>query len=229
MSSIYDVFGNSTMYKQGELGMINECLLSIGETAYPPGTLPDVIQPGSDGDVARRFVASTMVEVQSRGWWFNTDYDFVFKADSGVGLPGDTRGGFVAVPANLLRIDVGNTEFKHRYILKDGLIYDLLEQDFVRDIDVVADAIWLVDYEVLPYTAYNYISARASRKFQQRVIGSTELYQFTAAEEQDAYTSLLREQLQYNDYTLLNPIVTNRLNNGNIKQGLYKIVQRRQF
>jgi len=231
MSSNYELFSNTTLYKKGEINMINECLMSIGETPYQEGTSPDYIQVGSDGDIARRMVASTMIEIQSRGWWFNTDYNFVFYPDTAIGIAPDVTngGGFIAVPPNLLRLDVGNTEHKHRYIIKDGMIYDMLEQDFVHDVPITADAVWLLDYEVLPYEAYTYISLRAARKFQQRVIGSTELYNYTLAEEQDAYTNLMRAQMQYQDYSILNPVVTNRLNNGHIKQGLYKIKQRRQY
>ena len=229
MSSNYELFSNTTLYKKGEINMINECLMSIGEPPYPEGTLPEHIQLGSDGDVARRMVASTMVEVQSRGWWFNTDYEFVFYPDSGINIGAETEGGFIVVPSNLIRMDVGNTTEKHRFIIKEGRIYDMLEQDFVHDMPITADVVWLADYESLPYVAYTYISLRAARKFQQRVIGSTELYGFTLAEEQDAYINLMREQMQYQDYSILNPVVTNRLNNGNIKQGLYKIKSRRQY
>jgi len=229
MNSNFNLFSNSTMYAKDEMGLVNECLMSIGEVPYPDGSLPDLIQIGTDADVARRMIANTMLEVQSRGWFFNTDYNMVLSPDSGVGLGSEVQGGFIVMPPNVLRIDTGNqAEMRNRYIIKDSKIYDLFEQDYVQNRSIVADVIWLVDYELLPIEAYLYIAARASRKFQQRVIGSVDLNSLTMLDEQDTYNNLVRLQMQVNDYNLNNPVVSNRTHSGNIKVGLYYNKGRRQ-
>ena len=229
MSSNYELFSNATLYRKSELDVINECLMAIGEVPYPEGTLPDLIQIGTDGDIARRIIATTMLEVQSRGWFFNTDYSMVLIPDSGVGLGSGVDGGFITVPPNMLRIDTGNqADMRNRYIIKDNMIYDLLEQDYVQNRSIVVDVVWLVDYELLPIEAYLYIAMRSARKFQQRVIGSIDLNSLTMMDEQDAYNNLLRLQMQVQDYNIQNPVVSNRLHNGNIKMGLYLNKGRRQ-
>jgi hypothetical protein len=211
------------------MGMINECLIAIGEVPYPEGTLPELIQIGTDGDIARRIISTTMVEVQSRGWFFNTDYNMILSPDSGVALGDEVEGGFIVLPPNVLRIDTGNqSTFRNRYIIKDRKVYDLFEQDFVHDKTIEVDIVWLVDYELLPIEAYLYVAYRAARKFQQRVIGSVDLNSLTMIDEQDAYNNLLRLQMQVQDYNLQNPVVSNRLHNGNIKMGLYLNKERRQ-
>lgn len=184
------IFTDGTMYSNTKLDMINDCLLSIGEMPYPAGTLITDIQTGEDGDVARRMIEETMIETQSRGWYFNTDYNYKF-------VPSD---GFITLPGNVLRVDL----YDKRYTLRGKRIYD--KQNFtykIEDADALyGDIIWLVDYEDLPASAFNYVSTRSARKFQQKVIGSQELAGFTQLDETDSLVNLQREHMQYQDYNL---------------------------
>lgn len=184
-------FTDGTVYSTNKLDMINDCLLSIGEMPYPEGTLVEDIQVGEDGDIARRIVEETMIEVQSRGWYFNTDYNYKF-------LPSD---GFITLPGNVLRVDM----YDKQYTMRGKRIYDKETFSFKLADSVTAlygDIIWLSDYEDLPTTAYLYISMRAARKFQQKVIGSQELAGFTQLDETDSLVNLQREHMQYQDYNL---------------------------
>ena len=185
------IFTDGTTYSNTKLDMINDCLLAIGEMPYPTGTLITDIQTGEDGDVARRMIEETMVEVQSRGWYFNTDYNYRFK-------PSDN---FITLPPNVLRVDM----YDKRYTLRGKRVYD--KQDFTYFLEdevteLFGDIIWLVDYEDLPPNAYNYITMRSARKFQQKVIGSQELANFTQIDEQDALLNMQREHMQYQDYNI---------------------------
>jgi len=214
------VFQDGTVWSKSLLGMINDCLLSIGETPYVEGTDPKALPLGTDGETARRIVQSTMIEVQSRGWYFNTDYNFPLVPDSY---------GFVSVPPNTLKMDFGRSEDPNRYVLKAGKVYDNMLQTFKIDHILEPDIIWLQDYAELPPEAYEYISLRAARKFQQKVIGSTELAQFTTIDENDALINLQRLQLQVNDYDILNARVNTRIHNGYLRKALWGNISRRQF
>ena len=214
------IFTDGTIYAKSKLDMINRALLAIGETPLLDGTIVSSLPTGTDGDIARRFVENTMVEVQSRGWYFNTDYNFTLMPDVD---------GFITMPPNTLRVDFGNSEDRHRYTIKNGSIYDYLHQTFFIDKQLVCDATWLVDYNVLPAEAYEYIAARAARKFQQQVIGSTETDGFTSRDEQDAFTNLERRQLQSQDYKIQNHRVNTRMHNGYLVRGLYGATNRRDF
>ncbi|WMM95600.1 tail tubular protein A [Roseobacter phage CRP-143] len=185
------LFTDGTTYSNTKLDMINDCLLSIGEMPYPTGTLISDIQTGEDGDVARRMVEETMIETQSRGWYFNTDYNYRF-------VPTDN---FITLPANVLRVDL----YDKRYTLRGKRIYDKQNFSFELEDNVTelfGDIIWLVDYEDLPPNAYVYIAMRSARKFQQKVIGSPELANFTQIDEQDALLNMQREHMQYQDYNI---------------------------
>jgi hypothetical protein len=214
------VFTDGTIYSKSKLGMINECLLAIGESPFPDDTVVSSLPLGTDGEIASRIVSSTMVEVQSRGWFFNLDYDFKLQPD---------EEDFIAMPPNTLRVDFGNAEDKHRYVFKDGMIYDYEEQTFKIYKTLTADVLWLVDYASLQAEAYEYIALRAARKFQQKVIGATETDGFTVRDEADALINLQRRELQSQDYNLGNKRVSTRIHNGYLVKGLYGSKSRREF
>ena len=214
------IFLDGTIYAKSKLDMINDALLAIGESPFIDGTVVDTIPVGTDGETAKRLVEKTMVEVQSRGWYFNTDYDFVLTPDIN---------GFITMPPNTLRVDFGNAGNKHRYTIKNGSIYDYLNKSFIIESDLVCDITWLVDYSELPPEAYEYISLRAARKTQQKLIGSVETDSFTIRDETDSYVNLQRRQAQSQDYNIQNSRVSTRTHNGYLVAGLYGSKGRRNF
>ena len=205
------IFTDGTVYAKSKLNMINDSLLAIGEVPFLEGTIVDTLPIGTDGETAKRIIESTMVETQSRGWYFNTDYNFKLVPDVN---------GFITMPPNTLRLDFGKTE-GNRYTLKNGSIYDYQNQTFIIDRPILCDVVWLVDYEDLPPEAYEYISLRSARKFQQKVIGSAETSRFTEIDEQDSYVNLQRRQLQSQDYNIRNSRVSTRIHNGYLVASLY--------
>jgi len=212
------IFIDGTVYSTTKLDMINTCLMSIGEVPLPEDTIVGQLQAGSDADVARRIVEETMVEVQARGWFFNTDYNFKLVPD---------ENGFIALPANVLKVDFGETEFKHQYILKSNKVYDVYNHTYIIDKPLTADVIYLTDYENLPPEAFQYIQLRSARKFQQRVITSSEIAQLTSIDEADAYNNLIRLQAQVQDYSLIDKKVSTRTHNGWIVLGMHSTPVRR--
>ena len=214
------IFGGGAIWAKSELNMVNDSLLSIGETPFLEGTVVDTLPVGTDGETAKRLIRTTMIEVQARGWFFNLDYNFKLVPDIN---------GFITMPPNTLRVDFGNTEYRHQYTIKNGQIYDYLNQTFVIETTLIADVIWLVDYNDLPPEAYEYISLRSARKFQQKVIGAQETDTFTVRDEADAYTNLQRRQLQSQDYVLANHRVNTRIHNGYLRAALYGNTSRRRF
>jgi hypothetical protein len=189
------IFTDGTIYSNDKLGMVNICLEAIGEVPYPAGTLVESFAIGTDAFTAKSIVEQTMIEVLNIGWYFNTDYDSRLLPDFD---------SFISMSPNTLRIDVGKTQFRGQYILKNKKVYDRHNQTFKIDRKYIsADVVWLVDYEDLPPAAYNYISLRAARKFQQRLIGSKEIAGFTEMDEIDALTTMQREHLQYQDYNMI--------------------------
>lgn len=214
------IFQSGAVWAKSELNMINDSLLSIGENPFIEGTIVDTLPVGTDGETAKRIVRTTMIEVQSRGWYFNTDYNFRLVPDNN---------GFITMPPNTLRVDFGNSPSGNKYILRNGSIYDVENQSFIIEGVITGDVVWLVDYPVLPPEAYEYISLRAARKFQQKVIGSVETDTFTMRDESDSFINLQRRQLQVQDYNIQNSRVSTRIHNGYLVQALYGNKGRRSF
>lgn len=207
------------LYFKTKLNMINNCLLAIGEVPLPSDIEIDTLQLGSDAETAKRIVERTMIEVQTKGWFFNTDYDFDLIPDID---------GFISLPPNVLRVDFGKSS-PHRYTIKDNKIYDYKDKTFLIKDKLKADIVWLIDYAALPTEAYEYISTRAARKFQQTSVGSIETDNFLLRDEQEAYLNLERRQLQSQDYNLKNHKVSTRVHNGYLISGLYNSTSRRNF
>jgi len=214
------IFQDGTLYAKSKLDMINVCLLGIGEVPLIEGTIVQTLQIGTDADTAGRLVERTMVDVQTTGWYFNTDYNFRLVPDVL---------NFITMPPNTLRVDFGNAEDRHQYTIKNGKIYDYLNQTFIITKPLIADVVWLYDYNDLPPEAYSYIALRAARRLQATVVGSTETDGFTKAEELQALISLQRRQLQSQDYQILNSRVSTRTHSGYLIKGLYRTANRRDF
>lgn len=187
------IFTDGTVYKMNKLGMINECLLAIGEMSYPEDTDVAKLPEGTDVFIAKRKVEETMIEVQTQGWYFNTDTSFKLLPDAD---------GFISLSPNILKIDFNNYEEPNRYVRRNNSVYDIKEHTFKINKTILGDIIWLNQYDELPPTAYNYIKVKAARKFQQRVIGSDTLTKYNVSDEIEAQVALDREQLEYMKYNL---------------------------
>ena len=61
---------------QNKLGLVNRCLQAIGEAPLPLGIIPSEFPLGSDAQVAASIVDDVWLEIQNRGWWFNTEQNF---------------------------------------------------------------------------------------------------------------------------------------------------------
>lgn len=210
------IFLDGTVYSKTKLNMINKCLLAIGEVPFPEGVLVDTLALGTDGETAKRVVEETMVEVQSIGWYFNTDYNFKLYKDIN---------NIIALPPNVLRVD---TQDDNRYVEKDGKIYDVEKQTYIIEPTYIeTDIVWLTDYPTLPPEAYEYIAARSARKFQQYAVGAPDLTNTTSIAEQETFVRMQRRQLQTQAYNIQNSRVSNRMHSGYLQRGLYNSKNRR--
>jgi hypothetical protein len=184
------IFQDGTLWTQTKLDMINTCLLAIGEVPFPAGTATAGIPEGTDGYIAKIIVEETMIEVCNKSWWFNTEKDASLIPDA------TDR---VVLPPNILRIDSSGGN----YFIKAGRVYDSQQKTDVFESAVTLDLFYLVDFADLPPSAFRYVSLRAARKFQQRVVGSQELHTFSLQDELDAHDALKREHMQYRNYNLI--------------------------
>lgn len=166
-----------------ELEAVNDLLAAIGESSVSTlvnATTVDVTQ-------AIRSLSQVNREVQAKGWHFNSEWDVTLTLDSD---------GFLPVGSNVLSLVTPNTLATLRG-QGDGVLYayDLKNNTFVWTAAITnAEVIRLLEFEDLPQTARRYIVAKASRVFQEEIVGQVSAETVNRQEEVEAYADLLDDE-----------------------------------
>lgn len=158
-----------------KLEAINSMLSAIGEAP---------INQLDEGTVDSAIAVSTLDEanrnVQSIGWHCNTEVDFpVARASDGT----------ITLSSDIIRIDVDKSRYPDVDVVqRNGKLYDKKNHTYVFTSDLKAEIIRLLDWDDLPQPLRSYMTAKATRIFQQRMVGSNEL---SAQLQQDEMTALV--------------------------------------
>ena len=192
-----------------KLDAINSMLIGIGEA--PVNTLNSGLQ---EAEIAAITLATISREVQSSGWTFNTDIKTTLTRNTSNNI---------IVPLNTLRVDT--LGIKRRcdtdVVLRSGKLYDRTKNKFEFDADVEVDIVFLFDFEEIPEVARRYITLRAGRKFQENILGSSEMTQLQWKDEQVALFALRDADSQMADFNIFDNYDTFRaLDRGNSSQTL---------
>lgn len=192
-----------------KLEAVNTMLSTIGEN--PVNSLTSGLV---DAELAETILGSVSKSVQSEGWNFNTDNKFTFSPDTNNNI---------VLPANILRADA-TTEVNAKDLVQRGLkMYDRTTHSFTIKTPVNLDIIIELDFEDLPEVARRYISLKASRLFQDRVVGSESLHKFNLMDEATAYAQLKDLEADsgdtsifdnYSVYQTLDRMGTTKVSNG---------------
>jgi len=168
-----------------ELEAVNDLLAAIGESSVSSlanATTVDVTQ-------AKRTLSQVNREVQQKGWYFNTEWDVTLSLNSSNHLPVGTNVLSVTFPSTLATLR-GQS---------DGTMYayDLNNNTFIWTAAITnATVIKLLEFENLPQTARRYITAKASRVFQQEIVGQVSAETVNRQEEVEAYADLMDDDTE---------------------------------
>ena len=176
-----------------KLEAVNVMLSVIGEAAV--NSLSSGLQ---DAETAEMILENISRSVQSSGWSFNEELGYPLSPDSN---------GHLNLPANCIRADLSLSESKYRnssydYVQRGLKLYDKINHTYTIDEPVKVDMCVLLDFEELPEAARRFITIRASRVFQERVVGSDLLSSLTADDENTAWLDLLHSESDVNDYNI---------------------------
>lgn len=174
-----------------ELDAINTMLSSIGEAPVNAVEDSGVV----DAVMARNILRSTSREVQSRGWHYNTDKDYVLTPT----YPDKE----IRIPLNAIRVDTVGTHKNIDVVVRGNKLYDRRRHTFQFDQAVTVDMIVLLDFDDIPEAARVYITLRSARIFQERVVGSADLSQFTQRDELRALVAMQEHEADTADYNML--------------------------
>jgi len=175
-----------------KLEAINTMLSAIGES--PVNSLTSGLV---DAEQAETILNSVNREVQSMGWSFNTDLKRQFVPDTNKQIQ---------IPSNILRIDMAQDKTDKLELVQRGTkLYNRATSSFFMDDDitqVLMNAVVLLDFEDLPEAARRYITIRAARIFQDRVVSSNDLHIYQERDELMALVELKDSDNQVLDTTI---------------------------
>ena len=174
-----------------ELQAVNTLLSIIGEA--PVSSITG--NTGVDVSIALQILDETNVEVQSRGWHYNTETEVTLAKDQNNKIP---------VASNCVQIDASkNYKTQFNITLRNGFLFDLENKTDVFTNTPVVDQILVQHFEHIPEYARKLIVIKAGRKFQARMVGSSELAGFTQVDEQEAIINCERSDANNGDYNVL--------------------------
>jgi hypothetical protein len=174
-----------------ELQAVNTLLSIIGEA--PVSSITG--NTGVDVSIALQILDETNVEVQSRGWHYNTETEVTLAKDQNNKIP---------VASNCVQIDASkNYKTQFNITLRNGFLFDLENKTDVFTNTPVVDQILVQHFEHIPEYARKLIIIKAGRKFQARMVGSSELAGFTQVDEQEAIVNAERSDAANGDYNIL--------------------------
>lgn len=142
------------------LDVVNQCLGTLGES--PLNTL---LEPHEFRGTAQRAISNASSQVQSSGWWFNTEAATLAPAPVT---------GFMQLPGDCLKWQSGvrSTDLLIRGQAKSWLVqrgtrlYDTRRRTFEIIENVTGEMIREVPFEELPIVMASFIASQAVLKFQ---------------------------------------------------------------
>ena len=159
-----------------KLDAVNTMLSSIGEA--PVSSLSSGL---IEAEIAESILDTIDREVQSMGWHFNTELNKSFA---------QTPAGEILLPADILRADATLKANAPNLVQRGLKMYDRVNHTFVIGVSVALDIVVQLIFDDLPEVAKRYIVLRATRIFQDRVVGSNTLHDFQEKDEQQALVQL---------------------------------------
>lgn len=153
---------------------------------------------------ARNLLEKVSVAVQTKGWHFNTEPDYV--------LTPDAINNFIDLGPSIVRVDL-RTIATHDVVVRGTRLYDRKNRTYVfpSGTDIKADVILLLPWLDMPQSARSYIALRAARKFQQSQVGDLELDGFGEKDEFDAWTDLMEFEGDTRDHNIFDTLATWRI------------------
>jgi hypothetical protein len=174
-----------------QLEAVNSMLGHIGESPVTsiasPSTLP------ISASTALTILDETSREIQSDGWHFNTEYNVTLSPDAG-------NSNKIVLPTDVIEADV--LDHSHDIVPRGLTLYDRKENTTAFTSDIKVTLTRLLDWDSLPEPARRYITLRAARVLQGRIVGSRELEALIARDEYMAKARLEEFDAKSSDRTI---------------------------
>lgn len=185
-----------------KLEAVNSMLSTIGEA--PVNSLTSGLV---DAETAETILNEVSRSVQASGWNFNSEPNYTVAAN----VSGEVR-----LPTEVIRADLADSETKFRsnkneYVQRGNKMYDKIKHTYNIGVPLTLDVVVLLNYELCPEVARRYISVKAARIFQERVVGSDTLSAMNRNDEQEALFALREMEGDNGDYNIFDDRSTARV------------------
>lgn len=173
-----------------KLNAVNTMLSTVGEA--PVNNLTTV---NADVRMAESILDEVSREVQSQGWYFNTEKDVQLIPDSS---------GEINVSSPVVRVDLEgeNVDVDHDVVLRGSKLYNRKNNSYIFTSTLKYTTVSLMEWDYLPEAAKRYIMIRAARVYQDRLLGSEKISTFTRGDEMAALVALRQLEMDTADYSI---------------------------
>lgn len=172
-----------------KLEAVNSMLGHIGES--PVNSISDTNALPISAATAISVLDEVSRAVQAEGWHFNTELKVSLSP------AGD---GTITLDEDVLEVDTTDTTID---IVQRGLsLFDRSNNTSVFTSDLEVNLTRLLEWTSLPEAARRYITLRASRVFQGRLVGSRELEALIARDEYNARADLMDAESNTSDRSI---------------------------
>ena len=175
-----------------KLNAVNIMISVIGES--PVNTLGGTSVPVTVVQ-AESVLDETPRSVQSEGWHFNTEHEYVLTPDAGTSK--------INLPSNTLKVDLDPQLYTSNDPVQRGLtLYDRKNHTDVWTKEVKASITFELDFTDLPEQFRHYITVRSARIFGNRFLGSREIEGFSLRDEIEAKARAIDSDSENADMTI---------------------------
>jgi hypothetical protein len=181
-----------------KLEAINVMLTSIGES--PVNTITS--STTTDVSIAVQILDNVSREVQSVGWHFNTDVNYKLAKNTS---------NQIVLPSNCLRVDNTHQDADLDLVERNRKLWDRKNHTYTIEQDVRVNITWLLEFTEIPETARRYITIRAARIFQDRMLASDTLHKFHQVDEIQALAALKEHEGDTRDHSIFDNYSTYRV------------------
>ena len=181
-----------------KLEAINVMLTAIGES--PVNTITS--STTTDVSIAIQILDNVSREVQSVGWHFNTDTNYLLAKNSS---------DQIVLPSNCLRVDNSNKDADLDLVERGRKLWDRENHTYTITKDIRVNITWFLEFTELPETARRYITIRAARIFQDRMLASETLHTFHQVDELTALSALKEHEGDTRDHSIFDNYSTYRV------------------
>lgn len=181
-----------------KLEAVNTMLTAIGES--PVNTITS--STTTDVSIALQILDNVSREVQSVGWHFNTDTNYLLTKNAS---------NQIELPANALRVDNSNKDADKDLVERGRKLWDRENHTYTITKDIRVNITWFLEFIELPETARRYITIRAARIFQDRMLASETLHAFHQVDELQALSALKEHEGDTRDHSIFDNYSTYRV------------------